>query len=93
MPSSREAAHEVTMLGPHPPQSPGLAPPQGQNDQGGKHFESIQDIKAAWSAQLKTLRRELSRVITGRGQSDQMSAFDEMSARGTMLRGSVAVCP
>jgi len=52
------------MVCPHPPYSPDLAPydfrlfPKFKTTMKGKRFESIQDIKAATTAQLKTLTKE-----------------------------------
>ena len=49
---------------PHPPDSPQLAPchfwlfPKVKMTMKGKRFESIQDIEAAMTAQLKTLTKE-----------------------------------
>ena len=49
---------------PHPPYAPDLAPcdfwlfPKVKMTMKGKHFESIQDIEAATTAQLKTLTKE-----------------------------------
>jgi len=52
------------MVCPHPPYSPGLAPwdfwlfPKVKMTMKGKHFQSIQDIEAATTAQLKTLTKD-----------------------------------
>ena len=52
------------MVCPHPPYSPDLAPcnfwlfPKDKMAMKGKRFESIQDIEAVTTAQLKTLMKE-----------------------------------
>jgi hypothetical protein len=49
----------------------------------GKRLESIQDIEAATTAQLKT-RKMTSRTASESGNNDGMSVFE---ARGSILRG------
>jgi len=54
----------------------------------GKRFESIQDIKAATTVQLKTLtkhwQKRTSRTASESGKKDGISVFE---ARGSILRG------
>jgi len=50
----------------------------------GKRFESIQDIEAGITAQLKTLTKEDLRTASERGKNDGISVF---KARGSILRG------
>ena len=74
---------------PHPPYSPDLAPcdfwlfPKVKMIMKGKGFESIQDIEAATTAQLKT-RKRTSRTASKSGKNDGISVFE---ARGSILRG------
>ena len=57
-------SNKIITACPHPPYSPDLAPcdfwlfPKVKMTMKGKHFESIQDIEAATTAQLKTLTKE-----------------------------------
>lgn len=72
-PADGQAAPKITMLRPHPPCSWGLAScdfqllPKVIVTMKGAPFESIQDSKAARTAQLKTLRRGDSGAAAGSG--------------------------
>jgi hypothetical protein len=48
-----------------------------------KHFDSVQDIEAATTAQLKT-RKRTSRTASESGKNDGISVFE---ARRSILRG------
>ena len=50
----------------------------------GKCFESIQDIEAATTAQLKTLTKEDFRTASESGKNDGISVFE---VRGRTLKG------
>lgn len=50
-----------------------LAVLQGQQDEGSKHFELIQIIKAATAVQLKTLRKKDFGTASERSQGDRIS--------------------
>lgn len=58
-----------TTLSPCPPPSPDLTPcglwlfPQGKTTLKGKHFEWIQDMKAAMTPQLRHSQKRTSRAI------------------------------
>jgi hypothetical protein len=75
---------------PHPPYSPDLALcyfwlfPKVKMTLKGKRFESIQDIEAATTAQLKTLTKRTSRTASESGKNDGINVFE---ARGSILRG------
>ena len=78
------------MVCPHPPFSPDWAPcdfwlfPKVKMSMKGKRFESIQDIKAAKTAQLKTLTKEDFQNCFRKWQGRWDSVFE---ARGSILRG------
>jgi len=73
----------------HPPYSPDLAPcdfwlfPKVKMTLKDKRFESIQDIEAATTMQLKT-RKRTTITTSENGKNDWISVFE---ARGSILRG------
>ena len=77
------------MVCPHPPYSPDLAPcdfwlfPKVKITRKGKRFESIQDIEAATTAQLKKLTKEDFQNCFRKWQE----RWDVFEARGSILRG------
>ena len=77
------------MICPHPSYSPDLAPydfwlfPKVKMTMKVKHFESIQGIEAATTAQIKTLMKEDFQNCFS-GKNDGISVFE---ARGSVLRG------
>jgi len=81
---------------PHPPQSPDLEPcdfslfPKVKITMKGKRFESIQDIEAATTAQLKTLMKRTSRTASASGKNDGISVFEV--GGGGFWEGLMAMC-
>ena len=75
---------------PHPSYSPDLAPcnfwlfPKVKMTMKGKHFQSIQDIEAATTAQLKRLTKQDFRTASESGKNDGITVF---KARASILRG------
>jgi histone-lysine N-methyltransferase SETMAR len=69
---------------PHPPYSPNLAPwdfwlfPKVKITMKCKHFESIQDIEAATSSQVK----RTSRAASESGKNDEISMFEARGING-----------
>ena len=84
-------AYKNIAVCPHPPYSPDLEPcdfwlfPKVKMTVKVKRFESIQDIEAATTAQLKTLKKEDSRTVSESGKNDGISVFE---ASGSILRGT-----
>jgi hypothetical protein len=78
------------MVCPYPPYSPDLVPydfslfPKVKMTTKGKYCESIQEIEAATTAQLKTLTKEDFQNCLESGKNDGISVF---GVRGSVLMG------